>query len=89
MGLDQGDSGPDARSSRSSRGASTWSILSVVLGLLWIGGIGSCLAIVAGVKARRLAEPDEWVGNRLLAFLGIALGTMGTVLTAVFFVTPR
>ncbi len=51
-------------------------IASVVLGILWINGIGSILALVFGYKAKRqIAERNE--AGRGFATAGIVLGWVG------------
>ena len=51
-------------------------VVSLVLGILWLGGIGSILAIIFGWVALR--EIDEWdEGGRGMAVAGVTLGIVG------------
>jgi hypothetical protein len=55
-------------------------IASMVLGILWINGIGSILALVFGYVAKRqIAERNEGGGG--FATAGIVLGWIGIALT--------
>jgi hypothetical protein len=60
--------------------ANSDAIASLVLGILWLGGIGSVIAIVLGIRARR--EIDRSYGRqsgRGQATAGIVLGWIGVV----------
>jgi hypothetical protein len=53
-------------------------VASLVLGILWLGGLGSLLAIVFGIKGRnQIDASDGRQGGRGLAIAGIALGVTG------------
>ena len=55
-------------------------LASVVLGAAWLAGIGSVLALVLGVVAKRqIAESEGAQGGGGYASLGIVLGMVGLV----------
>lgn len=90
MGLDQGDIRSDVSSKAARSGIGLWSVLSVVLGVVWFGGIGSCLGIAAGLKGLRVAGAEQSAWNRRVAFLGITPGIgIGIGITVAFFVSSR
>jgi hypothetical protein len=61
-------------------------VASLVLSLLWIGGLGSLLAIFFAVAARQhLRESGPWEGGEKLALAGLILGIVGLVGTAALF----
>lgn len=51
-------------------------IASLILGIIWLGGLGSILAVVFGALARRDAK-QTGVGGRGLALAGMILGVIG------------
>jgi hypothetical protein len=55
-----------------------WAVASLVLGILWLGGLGSILALVFGLVARRqmTKAPGAQTG-RAMAMAGIILGVIG------------
>jgi carbonic anhydrase/acetyltransferase-like protein (isoleucine patch superfamily) len=56
-------------------------IASLVLGILWLGGIGSILALIFGYTGNRTIKRSQGaVGGRGLAIAGIVLGWVGTVM---------
>jgi carbonic anhydrase/acetyltransferase-like protein (isoleucine patch superfamily) len=56
------------------------SIASLVLGILWIGGLGSILALIFGYVAKRdIKRSHGRLSGRGLAIAGIVLGWVGTV----------
>jgi hypothetical protein len=58
------------------RGTNGMSIASLVLGIIWIYGLGSILALVFGyVALRQIKERNE--GGRGMAIAGIVLGWVG------------
>lgn len=60
------------------RHTSGLAIASLVLGLLYLAGIGSVLAVVFGIQARReIDHSDSTVTGRGLATAGIVLGMIG------------
>lgn len=62
-------------------------IASLVLGLAWLGGLGSVLALVFGHQARDEIEESRGIeGGRSLATAGIVLGWTGIGLTILFVV---
>jgi len=56
--------------------------LSVILGVLWLGGAGSVLAVVCGHRARRQIA-ERWRPGAGRAALGIRLGWIGIVVATV------
>lgn len=62
------------------RGTNGFAIASLVLGLLWFGGVGSLLAIVFAVHGHRQIT---WSGDRqagwAMASWGLALGILGVI----------
>jgi hypothetical protein len=53
-------------------------IASLVLGIVWIFGLSSIVAIVLGLRAMRAIDAsDGAVGGRGLAIAGIAIGIAG------------
>ncbi len=61
-------------------------IASLVLSVLWIGGLGSLLAVIFAVVARQhLRETGPWEGGEELARAGLILGIVGLVGTVVLF----
>lgn len=63
-------------------GTSGLAIAALVLGVLWLGGLGSLAAVVLGVMAlRQLRRADGQRGGRGLAIAGAALGGVGLVAT--------
>jgi len=61
-------------------------VTSLVLALLWIGGLGSLLAIFFAVAARQhLRDSGPWEGGEDLALAGLILGIVGLAGTAVLF----
>ena len=66
-----------------ARGTNGFAVASLVLGLLWLYGLGSVLALVLGYKARREIDAGGGVqGGRGLATSGIILGWIGVALLA-------
>ena len=62
-------------------------VASLVLGLLVLGGIGSILAIVFGVMAKkRIRESNGWVTGGGMATAGIVLGIVGLVGAVAYFI---
>ena len=59
---------------------------SLVLGILWLGGIGSIIAVILGFKAKSEIDRSQGtVGGRGMAIAGIVLGFVGiagAILTA-------
>ena len=55
-------------------------IASLVLGIFWMWGLGSVLALIFGIKARRQIDWSGGTqGGRGLATAGIVLGIIGIV----------
>lgn len=65
------------------RHTSGLAIASLVLGLMFIAGIGSILAVVFGVKARHEIDASNgWVTGRGMATAGVILGWIGVAIVA-------
>lgn len=65
-----------------------FAIASLVLGIVWIYGIGSVLAIVFGViSQRKIRESDGRLGGSGMATAGIVLGILGTVAAVLLIVS--
>ena len=59
-------------------GTSGSAVASLVLGILWLWGVGSLLAVVLGFRARsQIKQSDGRVGGNGLAVAGITLGVVG------------
>lgn len=69
--------GPDAMSGRS---AARWSLGFAVL---WIGGVGSLVAVALSVLA--LSSGDVGVGHRRVAAAGLVLGIVGLAAAVLLF----
>ena len=55
-------------------------IASLVLGIVWLWGLGSVLALIFGIKARRQIDWSGGTeGGRGMATAGIVLGIIGIV----------
>ena len=78
---DQAMSAPAPRAS----GTNGMAIASFVLGLLWLGGVGSLLAVVFGVIGRRQTRETGQSGKGLAAW-GLGLGILGLVLAVLWIV---
>ena len=62
-----------------------YAIASLVLGILWLLGIGSILALVFGFLAKqRIAASDGRERGDRMATAGIVLGVIGIVLAVAF-----
>ena len=62
-----------------------YAIASLVLGILWLVGIGSILALVFGYTAKKqIAASNGREGGGGMAAAGIVLGLIGVVLTTVY-----
>ena len=60
------------------------SVASLVLGLVWLGGIGAILAIVFGsVAQRQIRDSGGRQTGRGMASWGIALGILGLIGTVI------
>jgi Domain of unknown function (DUF4190) len=63
-----------------SRRTNTLAIASLVLGVVWCGGIGSVLAVIFSVQARRsIRDSDGTESGEGLATAGLVLGIVGIV----------
>jgi len=61
-----------------ARKTSGAAITSLVLGILWIGGLGAVLAVIFGVVGMK-ATRDGHTGGHGLAVAGLVLGIIGVV----------
>lgn len=61
-----------------SRGTSGLAIASLVLGILWIGGLGALLAVIFGAIGLKQTR-DGQVGGRGMAIAGLILGIIGII----------
>lgn len=68
-------------------GANGYAIASFVLSLLWLGGIGSVLAIVFGHIARDRRHDWRGDGHRRMALAGLILGYVGVGVAVVLIAT--
>lgn len=86
-GADLGSRGRAARghASRSApAGANHMALASLVLGILWLWGIGALLALILGIVARnQIHDSDGGQSGERLAVAGIVLGVVGLVGAAV------
>ena len=58
----------------------------MVLGIVWLGGLGSVLAVIFGAIAKkRIIQRDE--AGRGMANAGIVLGIVGVLLVIALFIT--
>ncbi len=60
-------------------------IASLVLGIVWVYWIGSVLALIFGIVARRQIRETNQQGDGM-AVAGIVLGVVGLVILAVFII---
>ena len=60
-----------------------WAVASLVVGILWLGGIGALLALVFGYLAlRQIRRSGGTQGGRGLALAGVVLGWVGLAISA-------
>jgi hypothetical protein len=65
-------------------GANRMALASLVLGILWLWGIGALLALILGIVARnQIHDSDGGQSGERLAVAGIVLGVVGLVGAAV------
>ena len=63
------------------------SIASLILGVVWIGGLGSLLAVIFGfIAKKRIKDSNGQQGGAGLAIAGIILGFLGLAATVLFWV---
>ena len=68
-------------------GTNGYAIASLVLGIVWIGGLGSLLAVIFGFMARgQIKNTDGRQGGNGMAVAGIVLGIVGVVLTVWWYI---
>ncbi len=63
---------------QASAGTSGLAVASLVLGILWLGGFGSLLAVIFGAVGLKQTK-DGVKGGRGLAVAGLVLGIIGVV----------
>lgn len=57
----------------------------MVLGIVWVCGLGSLLAIIfGGVAIRRINESNGWRMGKGMAIAGLVLGIIGVVGTSIW-----
>jgi hypothetical protein len=66
-------------------GTNGMAVASFVLGLLWLGGLGSFLAIIFGVMGRRQTSETGQAGKGLASW-GLGLGIAGLLIMVLWFV---
>lgn len=61
-------------------GTNGYSIASLVLGIVWLGGLGSLLALIFGLMARKqINDTGGRQGGNGMAIAGIILGIVGLI----------
>jgi len=63
-----------------------YAIAALVLGIVWLYGIGSILAIIFGHIAVNQASKDPSIAGKGMAIAGLVLGYVGIALTVLVFV---
>ena len=61
-----------------------WAVASLVLALLWLGGLGSALGLLGGWMHRR-ANPDVTSASRRIATAAVVVGAIGLAATVLSF----
>ena len=62
-------------------------IASLVLGILWLYGVGSVLAIIfAAVAKKNINQSNGWVTGGGMATAGLVLGIIGTAVVALIII---
>lgn len=80
----------DAPLSTSIKAPIASTVTGFIFALLWIGGVGSIVAIVLGHRARRSWARSDHAGRGGLAIAALVLGYLGVVVAAVvWFVVVR
>lgn len=78
---------PSARPLPRRTGTNMLAVASLVLGILWIAGLGSILAVVLGFVAMRQIEKSEGAQEGMaLATAGVVLGLVGVIVLGVFLI---
>ena len=78
------DSGSEARPDDDGLETNELAIASLFLGIVWIFGIGSALAIILALRSlRQIRESDGTQGGRSLAITGLIAGLAG--ISSLFF----
>lgn len=75
---------PADETSNGGPGRNSLALASIVLAVLWIGGLGSLLAVISGRMAKRQIR-NRREGGEGLATAGIALGVVGLALAGYLF----
>ncbi len=77
---------PDQKARPQYPPTNAFAIVSMILGIVWLGGLGSLLAVIFGAVAKKqIKRRDE--GGRGMANAGIVLGMAGLVLVIALFIT--
>lgn len=72
----------EARRESSGKEANELALISLVLGIFWLFGLGSVAAIYLGRKAlTQIAEPGRSESGRAFAWVGIVSGIFGLMST--------
>ena len=62
-----------------SAGTNGLAIASLILGIVWVFGLGAILALIFGIVALRQMDRNPRQGGRGLAIAGVVLGGVGVV----------
>lgn len=67
------------------RETSAGAVVSLIAGLLWLGGIGSLVALVVGFSSVKECREQDKAGDGM-AVAGVLLGTLGLIATVLLIV---
>jgi hypothetical protein len=68
-----------------ARKANGMAVASLVLSILWLGGLGSILAVIFGMSARKQINRSQGhEGGEGMAIAGLIVGVLGLLWTAFF-----
>jgi hypothetical protein len=67
------------------RGTSGMAVASLVLGILWLGGLGALLAVIFGGVGLKQTQ-DGRTGGRGMAIAGLVLGIVGLFLAVAWYI---
>lgn len=82
---DVAEARPDQKAPRQYPPTNAFAIVSMILGIVWLGGLGSLLAVIFGAMAKKqIKQRDE--GGRGMANAGIILGITGLFLVIALFI---
>ncbi len=77
---------PAVRPFPASPGTNGLAIASLILGIVWVFGVGAILALIFGIVALRQIDRTPGQGGRGLAIAGIVLGGVGIAGLVLFIV---